>query len=603
MSFIDFIQSASPDIGGRVARVLDSGSAFLAPDMRLPMTNGELADSFYVPRHEAAHLSEGASVTFHWASPGEPGVDPRTGAAAAPEASNVRMVTDQERNDATHHLRIRQKLLGDLQDLLDDSADIDAIVVEAEEVLSDPGTAISAALAAYKRARELVQDQTEAEHQLKALQSEIESVDGQLAAVRELQSKVAADERRLAPLREFAASVRFNESAVGPREADTPNADATLEDLDRTLAPLATDFARRTALVALLTVAVKGRLLLLDGPVGTGKSSLAERIALSCGGRCEVIPVRPAWVEPSDLLGFFDPMSRVFRPGPFTDAVASPLADRLNVVVLDEMNLARVENYAADILSRVERMAAAHQAGTTPDGIPSWSPAEWHALKAEWDILASLDAQTPETAHRVSQLRHTFQYQPRLTPTDGIALVGTLNTDDTTYDVSPKVIDRSFAIAFPPAALGGAEDLPAGQRHGLSVRRLRGFVSENRHGSHDALWRRLLDAIDEETMAALGVPYSYRIVADFDCFTTIGGYLDVAPDDLLAMFVFSRVLPRIRFFKDENRTEAAQAALERVRELRKGESDRAWDGLIDRLDNQCRSERIRVVRFWHGDSA
>lgn len=88
------------------------------------------------------------------------------------------------------------------------------------------------------------------------------------------------------------------------------------------------------------------------------------------------------------------------------------------------MNLARVENYAADVLSRVERIAAAYQAGSTPDGIPSWSPAEWHALKAEWDILSSLDTQTPESAHRLSQLRHTFQYQPRLTPTDGTALVG-----------------------------------------------------------------------------------------------------------------------------------------------------------------------------------
>lgn len=67
-------------------------------------------------------------------------------------------------------------------------------------------------------------------------------------------------------------------------------------------------------LVSLLSAFFSGSLVLLNGPVGVGKTSIVKKSAKLLGGNCKVIPVRPAWLDPADLLGFFDPIKESSVP-------------------------------------------------------------------------------------------------------------------------------------------------------------------------------------------------------------------------------------------------------------------------------------------------
>lgn len=72
-------------------------------------------------------------------------------------------------------------------------------------------------------------------------------------------------------------------------------------------------------------------------------------------GQFTVIPVRPDWNDGTDLIGFED-LKGEFQKGPLTDVLLRAIEDPIRpyFVLLDEMNLARVEYYFSDLLSVME---------------------------------------------------------------------------------------------------------------------------------------------------------------------------------------------------------------------------------------------------------
>ncbi len=100
--------------------------------------------------------------------------------------------------------------------------------------------------------------------------------------------------------------------------------------------------------------------VILSGISGTGKTKIVQWFAESVGateenGQFTLIPVRPDWSDGSDLLGYVD-IKGEFQEGPLTRVIreASNHRDKPYFVLLDEMNLARVEYYFSDILSVME---------------------------------------------------------------------------------------------------------------------------------------------------------------------------------------------------------------------------------------------------------
>jgi energy-coupling factor transporter ATP-binding protein EcfA2 len=157
--------------------------------------------------------------------------------------------------------------------------------------------------------------------------------------------------------------------------------------------------------------------VILAGPSGTGKTWLAEAYAEAVGARSLVVPVAPNWTTNEDLLGYHNPLSGVYQDtalsrflraagSAFTEARNHGCAPQPYHLILDEMNLARVEYYFARFLSAMEQRA---RNGS-------------HAATIE---LAPDDAVI-------------------LPP--NLAFVGTVNMDETTHGFSDKVFDRAQLI-------------------------------------------------------------------------------------------------------------------------------------------------------------
>ena len=95
--------------------------------------------------------------------------------------------------------------------------------------------------------------------------------------------------------------------------------------------------------------------VILAGVSGTGKSKLPQLVGTATGAMLCRVAVRPDWTDSSDVLGYVD-LRGSFRPGAvlqFAQAATSRLTQQ-HVCLLDEMNLARVEQYFAELLSGME---------------------------------------------------------------------------------------------------------------------------------------------------------------------------------------------------------------------------------------------------------
>lgn len=171
-------------------------------------------------------------------------------------------------------------------------------------------------------------------------------------------------------------------------------------------------------------------LVVLAGISGTGKSLLPELYAAYAGMNFLSVPVQPRWDSPQDMLGFCNYMEGRYKATELARLLwqvqdvksESPL----NIVLLDEMNLARVEYYFSDLLSKLE-------------------------------MRRGLENVTDKTLREKAAITlEGFQQGPRhLYVNTNVFFVGTMNEDETTQMLSDKVVDRSNLIRFgQPRSLG-----------------------------------------------------------------------------------------------------------------------------------------------------
>ncbi len=160
--------------------------------------------------------------------------------------------------------------------------------------------------------------------------------------------------------------------------------------------------------------------VILAGISGTGKTKLIQKFAEALGateenGRFTLIPVRPDWNDPSDLIGYKD-LGGTFRRGKLTyvlEAASDPEnRQKPYFVCLDEMNLARVEHYFSDLLSILETQ-------------------RWQNGHIVTDIIVTED-----------QVGRSFGIP------ENVFFIGTVNMDETTHPFSKKVLDRANTIEF-----------------------------------------------------------------------------------------------------------------------------------------------------------
>ncbi|NCB27575.1 MAG: hypothetical protein EOM62_19300 [Bacteroidia bacterium] len=166
--------------------------------------------------------------------------------------------------------------------------------------------------------------------------------------------------------------------------------------------------------------------LILGGVSGVGKTHMARTFS-SCvasianGGESATIPVSPSWTDETYVTGYWNPLTSTWETSQYLDLMKKAAnSDRPFFAIFDEMNIARPEYYMPNLLSIMEIRGS--EGDESKDGTISIKEKRFRSS------MNALDRTVP--------LSHNM------------FIVGTANTDESTFNFSPKVIDRAFYFKY-----------------------------------------------------------------------------------------------------------------------------------------------------------
>ncbi|WP_271594364.1 McrB family protein [Bradyrhizobium sp. CCBAU 65884] len=332
------------------------------------------------------------------------------------------------------------------------------------------------------------------------------------------------------------------------------------------------EYSTRTVLAfhTALKINDHSQLTVLAGVSGTGKSLLPRRYAEAMGIHFLQIAVEPRWDSPQDLLGFYNYIEKNYRAtdlarllvhmDPYKSVALSDAdrSDHLALVLLDEMNLARVEYYFSEFLSRLEARPRYHEAGDERKRADAMIPIDIRGLKTATSLF----------------------------PAHNVLFAGTMNDDESTQSLSDKVLDRSNILQFAAphefhnlnSARGG--DRPAQAQSFKSwrtwVRPATGFNGAAR-SAVDAAINKLAEIMED-----CGRPFGHRLRDAMIAY--VANYPKPQGDDYrlpLADQIELRILPKLRGLEIDSH----RAAFDKLDRL-----------LRDELNDLVMAERVAELR-------
>ncbi|MCL2739956.1 MAG: hypothetical protein FWE47_02000 [Oscillospiraceae bacterium] len=171
----------------------------------------------------------------------------------------------------------------------------------------------------------------------------------------------------------------------------------------------------RELVMAFVAGMASSRLIILEGISGTGKTSLPYSWGKFLKRDSCVCAVQPSWRDRTELVGYLNEFTKRFNESEFLEGIYEfTYRDDIGFVVLDEMNLARVEYYFAEILSVLE--------------LPN---------SDEWIIDVVPDSWPSDPKNVING---------RMKLPTNLWFVGTANNDDSTFSITDKVYDRAIPI-------------------------------------------------------------------------------------------------------------------------------------------------------------
>ncbi|MCX6934289.1 MAG: DUF2357 domain-containing protein, partial [Verrucomicrobia bacterium] len=288
--------------------------------------------------------------------------------------------------------------------------------------------------------------------------------------------------------------------------------------------------------------------VILAGNSGTGKSRLVRLFAEACGataanGGFHLVAVRPDWSDGGELLGYLD-LQNNFRPGqllePLLRAHAQP--QQPVFVCLDEMNLARVEHYFSDFLSKIESRRRAADGSVVSDAVIS---------ARDLELLSP--ASIPESLR--ATLAHLKSAQQGVCLPPNLIVVGTVNMDETTHAFSRKVLDRAntleidagrlgadlplSAAVAPPTPSPGAVDLTA------PFLTAQDMVQDPKHAEALAHVAGLLDSLND-ILSEAHLQVAYRTRDEAAAFFIHATAVGLSSDEADHAIVMQKILPRVQ---------------------------------------------------------
>lgn len=254
------------------------------------------------------------------------------------------------------------------------------------------------------------------------------------------------------------------------------------------------------------------KLIILQGISGTGKTSLPYVMGKYFQNDATIASVQPSWRDRNELFGYFNEFTKKFNETEVLRRIyESGYNDDVNVIILDEMNIARVEYYFAEMLSVLE--------------MPN--PKEW----------------------RIELVPSTWENDPVhldggcLQIPQNVWYIGTINNDDSTFSVSDKVYDRAFVINLDTKGIPFDAPQTDGKRIAYSyVERLYEEAQQNHPVSAQVLEN--IGKLDLYVIEKFRIAFGNRIMKQLKQFVPVyvacGGSEIDAVDYMLATKVFRK---------------------------------------------------------------
>lgn len=254
------------------------------------------------------------------------------------------------------------------------------------------------------------------------------------------------------------------------------------------------------------------KLILLQGISGTGKTSLPYALGKFIENDSTIVSVQPSWRDRTELFGYFNEFSKKFNE---TDVLRriyeASYNDDVNVLILDELNIARIEYYFAEMLSIMEM----------PDHD------EWRI-----ELVPSPWINDPKNLK-----------DGKLLIPQNTWYVGTANNDDTTFAVSDKVYDRALTINIDNK--GTPFDAPDTPPAKISYTYLNSLYkkAQTEHPVEQK-YLDMIDELDEYVIKKFRVAFGNRIMKQLKVFVPVyvasGGTVVEGIDHILATKVFRK---------------------------------------------------------------
>ena len=256
-----------------------------------------------------------------------------------------------------------------------------------------------------------------------------------------------------------------------------------------------------------------GRLMILRGMSGTGKTSLAYVAGQFFGNASAIVPVQPMWKERSDLLGYFNEFTKRFNETPLLCKLyEAGGSEDIYIIVLDEVNISRIEYYFAEFLSLLE----------IPD-----------PEKRELEVVSDVWMGDPLRLVR-----------GKLRLPQNVWFIGTANNDDSTFAISDKVYDRAAVLDLEKKSAPFAAKPTEGAH--ISWTALEGRFREARQRYHlSKEGRERIEKLDEYLSRVFRISFGNRIRRQLEEYVPVmvacGGTEEGAMDDILARKILRKL--------------------------------------------------------------
>ena len=328
-------------------------------------------------------------------------------------------------------------------------------------------------------------------------------------------------------------------------------------------------------------------LIILAGESGSGKTNLVKSFVDAIGGKSFIIPVKPNWTSSEDLLGYYNPLEKKYLTTPFLEALLEA-KDNPTVpyfICLDEMNLARIEYYFADFLSLLEERGELPEIKLYSDDESAHILSEFknvmktiEVVKEKYkkkNIVNFIELLQDEEINR--ELTRIFGFSDKdslikyhtdlrrmlngilTTPSSivfpkNVRIIGTINIDETTHYLSPKILDRAHIMKFDSPLLQDWTKI-AEEIEDVKNKELRVQLTIENLGEREAYPKydredefcKIITEFTKEYFSPLGIEVGLRTIRQGLNYKEIFEGQGSDKDLVLNNFILHKILPKMTF--------------------------------------------------------